>query len=125
MRREYKDLVFRLLMQDKKNLLSLYTALNKTSYKNVDELRNLFYVAAQLGRVYRNKIIYSRKQINIPTPKSVFFYTGRKKRPENEVLKLSDAFECYERGHYFTRGGGVLLGSQEAQTYVESCWESA
>ncbi len=82
MRREYKDLVFRLLMQDKKNLLSLYTALNKTSYKNVDELRNLFYVAAQLGRVYRNKIIYSRKQINIPTPKSVFFIPGERSGPK-------------------------------------------
>lgn len=135
-RREYKDLVFRLLMQDKKNLLSLYNALNRTNYDNVDELRivtledavymkykndvsfvfqsylmlyehqstfnpnmplrNLLYVAAQLGREYRNKIIYSRKQIKIPTPKFVVFYNGQEKRPENEVLKLSDAFECYE-----------------------------
>lgn len=135
-RREYKDLVFRLLMQDKKNLLSLYNALNKTDYRNEDELwivtledavymkykndvsflfqsylmlyehqstfnpnmplRNLFYVAAQLGREYRNKIIYSRKQIKIPVPRFVVFYNGRENRPEKEILKLSDAFERYD-----------------------------
>lgn len=37
-RREHKDLLFRLLMQDKENLLSVYNALNGTDYKDADEL---------------------------------------------------------------------------------------
>ena len=36
--RKYKDTIFRLLFSDKKNLLSLYNALNEKSYENPDEL---------------------------------------------------------------------------------------
>ena len=36
--RNYKDSVFRMLFKDKKNLLSLYNALNKTDYTDVGEL---------------------------------------------------------------------------------------
>ena len=36
--RNYKDTVFRMLFSDKKNLLSLYNAVNGRSYKNPDEL---------------------------------------------------------------------------------------
>lgn len=135
-RREHKDLLFRLLMQDKENLLSVYNALNGTDYHNAEELqivtledaiymkykndvsflfqsyltlyehqstfnpnmplRDLFYVTAQLGREYNNRRIYGRKQVKIPTPKFVVFYNGNEERPENEVLKLSDAFERKE-----------------------------
>ena len=36
--RNYKDTVFRMLFSDKKNLLSLYNAVNGRSYTNPDEL---------------------------------------------------------------------------------------
>ena len=36
--RHYKDTVFRMLFREKENLLSLYNALNQTSYTNVDNL---------------------------------------------------------------------------------------
>ena len=36
--RKYKDRLFRLLFSDKQSLLELYNALNKTSYKNPDDL---------------------------------------------------------------------------------------
>ena len=38
--KEYKDRLFRLVFQDKKDLLSLYNAVNKSSYEN--EKRYLF-----------------------------------------------------------------------------------
>lgn len=60
-------------------------------------LRDLFYVTSQLGREYNNnRRLYGRKQVKIPTPKFVVFYNGNEERPENEVLKLSDAFERQE-----------------------------
>ena len=37
--REYKDTVFRMLFSEKKELLSLYNAVNNTSYDNPDELQ--------------------------------------------------------------------------------------
>ena len=36
--RNYKDTFFRMLFKDKENLLSLYNALNKTHYTDVDML---------------------------------------------------------------------------------------
>ena len=36
--RNYKDTVFRMLFREKENLLSLYNALNHTTYTNVDDL---------------------------------------------------------------------------------------
>ena len=36
--RNYKDSIFRMLFKDKENLLSLYNALNKTDYTDVDDL---------------------------------------------------------------------------------------
>ena len=36
--RKYKDTIFRMLFKDKKNLLSLYNAMNKKSYTNPDAL---------------------------------------------------------------------------------------
>ena len=36
--RNYKDSFFRMLFKDKENLLSLYNALNKTDYTDVDGL---------------------------------------------------------------------------------------
>ena len=38
---EYKDRLFRLVFQDKKDLLSLYNAVNKSSYENPEELQIL------------------------------------------------------------------------------------
>ena len=39
--KEYKDRLFRLVFQDKKDLLSLYNAVNKSSYENPEELQIL------------------------------------------------------------------------------------
>lgn len=36
--RKYKDTVFRMLFSDRKNLLSLYNAINGTAYENPDDL---------------------------------------------------------------------------------------
>ena len=36
--RKYKDTLFRMIFRDKKNLLSLYNALNHSSYTNIDDM---------------------------------------------------------------------------------------
>ena len=38
LQRNYKDTIFRMLFRDRENLLSLYNALNRTSYTDVDGL---------------------------------------------------------------------------------------
>ena len=41
--------------------------------------------------------IYGTKQISLPTPQCVVFYNGEAEAPEEQILKLSDAFENKER----------------------------
>lgn len=131
--RNYKDTVFRMLFREKENLLSLYNALNRTSYTDVNSLeittlenavytnykndisfvfdfelllyehqstsnpnmplRDLFYVTSMLQDRTKEGNLYSTSLVKIPTPKFVVFYNGTDFQPEQQALKLSDAFE--------------------------------
>lgn len=131
--RNYKDTIFRMIFREKENLLSLYNALNGTSYGNAENLeintlenavymnykndisfvfnfelllyehqstyspniplRDLLYVARILQNQIKNKNLYSKSLIRIPTPRFVVFYNGTDFQPEQQTLYLSDAFE--------------------------------
>ena len=132
--RNYKDRLYRLLFtKNKKNLLSLYNALNHTNYTNEHELeintlenavymnmkndisfvfdfslnlyeqqstynpnmplRNLFYLSKVLQGMVTEKNLYGSTLIKIPAPRFVVFYNGVQKQPEQQILRLSDAFE--------------------------------
>ncbi len=131
--RGQKDTVFRMLFRKKENLLSLYNALNKTTYTDVKNLeittlenaiymnykndisfvfdfrlmiyehqstvnpnmplRDLIYVTKVLQGRIRNCNLYGSSLVRIPSPKFVVFYNGVDFQPEQQVLKLSDAFE--------------------------------
>lgn len=131
--RNFKDTVFRMLFKEKKNLLNLYNALNRTTYTNTDDLeittlenavymnykndisfvfdfelmlyehqstynpnmplRDLLYVSSVLHNRVKNENLYSKKLIKIPTPQFVVFYNGVDSQPEQQILRLSDAFD--------------------------------
>ena len=133
LQRKYKDTMFHMLFREKKNLLSLYNALNKTDYTNVDELeittlenalymnykndisfvfdfelmlyehqssinpnmplRDLFYVSTVLRGRVKDENLYGKVLIKIPAPRFVVFYNGTDSQPEQQILRLSDAFE--------------------------------
>lgn len=136
--RSHKDRLFCTIFQEKKELLSLYNALNGTDYTEEEDLtvntlenaiymtmkndisfliygilnlyehqstwnpnmplRDLLYMTKQLKRwIEKNGAdLYGSKQVTIPTPQAVVFYNGKQKRPERQVLKLSDSFENKE-----------------------------
>ena len=53
-RRDYRDTIFRMLFRDRKNLLSLYNALNQTSYQNPEaDALYILYVLSIRTAVYR------------------------------------------------------------------------
>ena len=82
--RTYKDTLFRMLFRGKKNLLSLYNAVNGTAYTDVGGLEIT---------TLENADLYSSVLVKIPTPRFVIFYNGMQHQPEQKILKLSDAFE--------------------------------
>lgn len=55
-------------------------------------LRNLFYVTKQYQSLVREESIYSRRLVKLPTPRFVVFYNGTEKQPEQQKLRLSDAY---------------------------------
>lgn len=72
------------------NQLSIYEH-QSTTAPNMP-LRDLFYIADILQKMFLNRTIYSNKKIMIPNPNFVVFYNGQTKLPEKLELKLSDNF---------------------------------
>lgn len=60
-------------------------------------LRDLFYCADILQKLYFDKTIYSSKVIMIPSPKFIVFYNGREALPERMEFRLSDHFMLREK----------------------------
>jgi hypothetical protein len=56
-------------------------------------VRSLIYFTSILEPRLKDKNIYGRKLIKIPTPKFAVFYNGAEEQPEQYDLHLSDAFE--------------------------------
>jgi len=93
--RTYKDSVFCRIFNEKKELLSLYNALNMSHYENPDDLE-IITLDNALFLEQRNENILKYGLVKIPTPACIVLYNGIEKRPEVEILKLSDAFENQE-----------------------------
>ena len=55
-------------------------------------LRDLFYIADILQKMFMSKTLYSSKKIMIPNPNFVVFYNGMSSMPEKVEMKLSDSF---------------------------------
>lgn len=55
-------------------------------------LRFLLYIARLYEKLMDNKSIYRETQIKIPMPEFIVLYNGKKEQPEQQILKLSDAF---------------------------------
>jgi len=139
--REYKDRLFKYIFGNEKHkdlTLSLYNAINGTSYTDannlqIENLEDVVYLGMRndlsfliadsmnlyeqqstynpnmpvrmlcyVGKLYsmyfekhydlRNKLFGSR-MVNIPCPKLICFYNGEREKNEEEILRLSDAFE--------------------------------
>ena len=111
--RKYKDTVFRMLFSDRKNLLSLYNAINETSYTDAAQLEivtlenaiymgmkndlafiintNLFLYEHQ--KLVDWKSLYTSTRLRIPTPNFIVFYNGTEKKEDRWVDYLSESYE--------------------------------
>ncbi|MDD6812308.1 MAG: Rpn family recombination-promoting nuclease/putative transposase [Lachnospiraceae bacterium] len=77
--------------------LNLYE--HQSSYNPNMPVRFLIYLAEEYQKIVEQakESIYGTKQISLPTPQCIVFYNGEKEMPEEQILKLSDAFENKER----------------------------
>ncbi len=58
-------------------------------------VRFLIYLAEEYQKLMEQaeKSLYGTTQISLPTPQCIVFYNGQKDIPEEQILRLSDAFE--------------------------------
>lgn len=59
-------------------------------------LRFLQYVTREYEKLVSQKSLYANKLVKIPTPGFVVFYNGIDKQPDQQILKLSDAYQRQE-----------------------------
>ena len=66
---------------------------HQSTYAPNMPLRSLIYVASEYQKLIDNRSMHSERPLKLPTPKFIVFYNGMEKRPEKEILKLSDLYE--------------------------------
>lgn len=73
--------------------LNLYE--HQSTYNPNMPVRFLIYLAEEYQKLLKQArgSIYGTRQLNLPTPQCIVFYNGGREMPEEQILKLSDAFE--------------------------------
>ena len=68
---------------------------HQSTYNPNMPVRFLIYLASEYQKVVQEaeESLYGARQIMLPTPQCVVFYNGEKDMPEEQILRLSDAFE--------------------------------
>ncbi|MGN0326642.1 MAG: hypothetical protein ACI4DW_10025, partial [Lachnospiraceae bacterium] len=67
---------------------------HQSTYNPNMPLRDLIYYANTMEQKIKDekRDLFGRQLIKIPTPRFAVFYNGTEKRPEREIMRLSDAF---------------------------------
>lgn len=73
--------------------LNLYE--HQSTYNPNMPVRFLIYLAEEYQKLVEQaeESLYGMRQITLPTPQCIVFYNGERDMPEEQILKLSDAFE--------------------------------
>ena len=66
---------------------------HQSTYNPNMPLRSLIYIAEIIKGIVKNRDLYGRNKVLIPTPKFVIFYNGREDRQPKEVIRLSDLYQ--------------------------------
>ena len=77
--------------------LNLYE--HQSTYNPNMPVRFLIYLAEEYQELIEQaeESLYGTKRIPLPTPQCIVFYNGEKEAPEEQILRLSDAFENKEK----------------------------
>ncbi len=72
--------------------LNLYE--HQSTYNPNMPVRFLFYLGQEYQRIVEEakQSLYGSVQIALPTPRCIVFYNGEKEMPEEQILRLSDAY---------------------------------
>lgn len=84
-------------MQKTKRKKQAYRHRNKMVNRQVKDrlFRFLIYLAKEYQKLIEQaeESIYGTERISLPTPQCIIFYNGQKDMPEEQIMRLSDAFQ--------------------------------
>lgn len=71
---------------------------HQSTYNPNMPVRLLIYLAQEYQMIIKESpvSVYSTRRITLPTPSCIVFYNGDREEPEEQILRLSDAFENRE-----------------------------
>lgn len=70
--------------------LSLYE--HQSTHNPNMPIRFLFYLADVYSGLLKGRNLFGTRRVMLPPPKFIVFYNGMEKRPDREVLQLSDSY---------------------------------
>ena len=85
-------------------------------------LRFLLYISDLYSDLVKDENLYGSRKVEIPPPRFLIFYNGRKEQPDMQVLKLSELFALPEE-HPALELEAVMLNINKGhnQKLMESC----
>ncbi len=129
--RKYKDTVFRMLFSNKENLLSLYNAINRTAYENLEDLeivtlKNAVYMGMKNDLAFiidMNLFLYEHQSTynpNIPL-RDLFYISAEYQKLVNRKSLYSSSLQKIPASYFIV----FYNGTEKAEEYWENSLSEA
>ena len=129
--RKYKDTVFRMLFSNKENLLSLYNAINRTTYENLEDLeivtlKNAVYMGMKNDLAFiidMNLFLYEHQSTynpNIPL-RDLFYISAEYQKLVNRKSLYSSSLQKIPAPYFIV----FYNGTEKAEEYWENSLSEA
>ena len=129
--RNYKDTIFRMLFSDRKNLLSLYNAINGTAYENPEELEivtleNAIYMGMKNDLAFiidTNLFLYEHQSTYTPNMplRDLFYISAEYQKLVNKKSLYSSALQKIPAPNFIV----FYNGSEKKEDRWENCLSEA
>ena len=132
--RKYKDTVFRMLFSDKRNLLSLYNAVNKTAYTDPDELEivtleNAVYMGMKNDLAFiinTNLFLYEHQSTynpNIPL-RDLFYIASEYQKIVDQKSLYSSILQKIPAPRFLVFYNGTREQEERHEAYLSEAFEN-
>ena len=132
--RKYKDTVFRMLFSDRKNLLSLYNAINGTAYENPDDLEivtleNAIYMGMKNDLAFiidTNLFLYEHQSTynpNMPL-RDLFYISSEYQKPVDHKSLYSSTQQKVPAPNFIVFYNGTVKKEDCWTNYLSEAYEN-
>ena len=132
--RNYKDTIFRMLFSDRKNLLSLYNAINGTSYENPEELEivtleNAIYMGMKNDLAFiidMNLFLYEHQSTYTPNMplRDLFYISAEYQKLVNQKSLYSSALQKIPAPNFIVFYNGMAKKEDRWENCLSEAYEN-